>query len=42
MGRCASYIMDAPTKEINGSQYIFFDPALISQKILQHINDTKY
>ena len=37
-----SYIMDAPTKEINGSQYIFFDPALISQKILQHINDTKY
>ena len=37
-----SDIMKAPTKDINGSEYIFFDPILTSKKILQHINETKY
>ena len=37
-----SDIMEAPTKDINGSQYIFFDPVLSSKKILQHINETQY
>ena len=37
-----SDIIDADTKYINGSQYIFFDPVSTSQKILQHINETQY
>ena len=37
-----SDIMEAPTKDINGSQYIFFDPNITSQKILKHINETQY
>jgi hypothetical protein len=37
-----SDIMGAPTKNINGSEYIFFDPVLTSKKLLQHIKETKY
>ena len=37
-----SDIMEAPTKDINGSQYIFFDPNITSRKILKHINETQY
>jgi len=35
-----SCIMNAPTKDINGSEYVFFDPAITSKRILEYINDT--
>ena len=35
-----SYIMNAPKKDINGNEYVFFDPVITSKRILEYINDT--